>query len=363
MEISTGTTTGLSIYMPPANQVSVGQATTIKNTGSQTFTVLDSSGGTICTIAANQAINIFVTNNNTVAGTWDIVTLGSGGSSAANAASLAGYGLRADGSTLNADYPPSGIADGYTFSSSDLAQTKIWSGGYGNATLPPSVDVGANWFTLFKNNGTGVYTISTTGTETVDNQATVQYQPNYSSLIISTGTGYVTVGYGAYGNFFFTALTLPLTQGTTNLTVSQASSIIQEYTGSLTGNCVVVFPPVVNLYTIQNQTTANGYSITLTTGVSGGATVTVPASPNTISIICDGKNFFNANTTQSGTASVVSLAAGSAASPSLSFSSDPATGVYLPGVGTFGITAAGTSIATFGATGLTVPLGISGGTF
>lgn len=145
MEISAGSTSGLSIYMPPANQVSVGQATTIKNTGSQYFIVLDNTGGTICTITSNQAVNIFVTDNTTVAGTWDIVTLGSGGSSAANAASLAGKGLNATGSTLNVDYPPSGLTDGYTFLPSDLAQTKIWSGGFGAATLPTSSTIGANW--------------------------------------------------------------------------------------------------------------------------------------------------------------------------------------------------------------------------
>ena len=77
MQIS-ATTTGLSVYMPPANQISVGQDALIRNTGSNTFTVLDSSGGTIIAVAAGKAEYIYVTDNSTVAGVWGIINFGVG---------------------------------------------------------------------------------------------------------------------------------------------------------------------------------------------------------------------------------------------------------------------------------------------
>jgi hypothetical protein len=43
----TATTTSLSLIMPPATQVSVGQAVLIRNIGANTFIVKDNSGGTI----------------------------------------------------------------------------------------------------------------------------------------------------------------------------------------------------------------------------------------------------------------------------------------------------------------------------
>jgi len=367
MEITAGTTTGLSCYMPPANQVSVGQATLIKNTGTATFTVKTNTGTTIGTVASGLSIYIFITDNTTVGGTWDIINFGAS-ASAANASTLAGYGLYASSATLNVAYPVASVTSGYTFQSTDTAQTLVWSGGVGSATLPLSSAVGSNWFILFKNNGTGTFTISTSGSDTIDLQASTTYQPNSSSLIISTGSSYITVGLGIGSNFFFTALTLPITTGTYTLTTTQASSIIQEYTGSLIGNVTVVFPPVVNLYVISNQVTANGHTVTVTTGVSGGANAIIPAGQQ-VSLICDGKNFYNANTTQSGSGTVVTLVDGSASNPSLTFAAETNSGIFRAGAGTVSVSILGTDTIDVTAGALTVygsgtfTTGVFGGSF
>jgi len=135
----------------------------------------------------------------------------------------------------------------------------------------------------------------------------------------------------------------------------------------LTSNVTVTFPPVANLYVISNQTNASGYSFTVTTGVSGGATATVPASGQA-TLICDGKNFYNANTTQAGSISFA-LVNGNAGSPSLYFASETSTGIYRKGTGDFSITVLGTDVADFTSSGLNVlgsgnfTGGISGGTF
>jgi hypothetical protein len=135
----------------------------------------------------------------------------------------------------------------------------------------------------------------------------------------------------------------------------------------LSGNVTVTYPPVVNLYVISNQTSAGGYTLTVTTGIGGSATATVPASGQA-TLICDGTNFYNANTTQAGSISF-SLVNGSAASPSVYFGSETNTGIYRPGAGRFGISILGSLIADITASGLaitgtgTFSGGISGGAF
>ena len=108
----TATTTGLKLIMPPATQVSDGQSTLIRNVGSNTFTVVNQDLGTIVSIASGVAQYIYVTSNSTIDGTWQSVTFGAG-TSAANAATLAGYGLTAMGTTLNTATPVTTISSNY----------------------------------------------------------------------------------------------------------------------------------------------------------------------------------------------------------------------------------------------------------
>ena len=342
----------LSLAMPPGNQVSVGQDALILNSGAYTFTVKTYGfAGTIVSIAPGQAKYIYLTNTSTEAGVWGIIAYGVGTSSP-DASALAGLGLVASGSTLNQSHPTSGISSGATFATSQRAQTVIWSSGSGTVYLPSSATAGNNWFTLFKNNGTGTVTVGTTGGDLIDGVSSMNFSPNESAFLICTGSSYVTVGYGQSNLFGFTALVKPVTSGTYNLTTQEISNTIQEYTGSLSGNVTAVYPQVVNLYVISNQTTPNGYTLTITTGAVGGASVVIPAG-NQVTLICDGVNFLNANTIQAGATSV-SLVNGSAAAPSLNFSSESSTGVYRPGAGQFGISILGTNRAILSATGLTV---------
>jgi hypothetical protein len=129
--------------------------------------------------------------------------------------------------------------------------------------------------------------------------------------------------------------------------------------GNLTSNVVVTFPPVVNLYVISNQVTDNGYSFTVTTGL--GYTATIPPGQQA-TLICDGTNFLNANTTQAG-ASTVSLLDGTVGTPSLNFAAETSTGVYRSGAGHFNIAVGGSMAVDITSSGMKVPVGIAGGTF
>jgi hypothetical protein len=243
----------------------------------------------------------------------------------------------------------------------------IWSGGTTTATLPLATTTGDNWFVMFKNNGTGTVTIGTTSSQLIDGAVTKAFAPGESAFIVSTGTQYVTVGYGVSTQFEFGVLTKPVVSGTYTLTASEAANTIQVYTGTLTGNVTVIVPPVVNLYVISNQTSAGAFTLTISTGIVGGNTATVPASGQA-TLVCDATNILNANTTQAGGTSF-SLVNGSAASPSLNFGSETNTGIYRPGAGRFGVSILSNLVLDVTATGVSVTgsgnftTGVSGGAF
>lgn len=357
---------GLKLAMPPANQTSVGQDALVQNSGANTFIVTDFDGNTVVSIAPGESKYIWIEDNATTAGVWGIIAFGVGTSNV-DASVLAGAGLLASGTTLNQSHPTSSFVDMYTFTSNDRALVKVWSNGAGTATLPSAPTLGDNWFILFKNNGTGTMTISATGLETIDGSTSKIFQPNESAFIVCDGSQYMTVGYGVSNTFAFTALVKPVSSGAYTLSASEASNTIQEFTGVLTGNVTVTYPPVVNLYVVSNQTTAGGYSLTLTTGVLGGANAVIAAGQQA-TLICDGTNFFNANTTQAGATSL-SIVNGTAASPAINFSSEPSTGIYRPGAGQFGISILGSLVLAITASGIDVQgsgnftSGISGGVF
>ena len=364
------TTTGVSeLWMPPANQASVGQDALIRNVGGEDFTVMDFAGThTIVTVLVGEAQYIYITDNGTEEGVWGIIAFGIG-SSGQDAATLAGYGLLALGQTLNQSHPVTTFFANTTADTTFRAKTYVWTGGAGTLTLDSAVTLGNNWFVLIKNSGNGLLTVATSGGQLFDGSATVSLQQGDSCFICCSGTAFYSVGLGKSTLFNFTQLTKPVVTGSYTLTSSEASNVIQKYTGTLTGNVTIVVPQTVQVYYVTNQTdaTISGYTVTLSTGVAGGATATIPAGEQSI-LICDSVNLLNANTSLAGGTSV-SLVDGTVGTPSLSFGSEPNTGVYRPAAGEFGISILGSNLFTLSATGLTIngdgtfTGGISGGVF
>jgi hypothetical protein len=360
IEVS-ASTTGLKLIMPPATQVSEGQSALIRNIGANPFTVVTNTTlATIVSVASGVAQYVYVTNNTTVPGTWASVTFGAG-TSAANAATLAGYGLLATSTTLNQSYPLTSIYSNYFILDSDRASFLIWESGAGSMTLPSAATVGNNWFVMIRNNGTGILTINRTGSNTIDGNSSAQLQLAESFVLVSNGsTGYNSYGYGQSATFVYTQLSKVVTGGTVTLTVVEATNTIQEYTGVLTSNCTVILPPTVQLYSLQNKTTGS-FTLTFSTGAVGASTVTLPQNQTFIAI-CDGTNVYNAQTaTSSGTS--ITLQAGSVTTPSLNFLSNLTTGLYLPASNQIGFAVNGSTGMILSSTGLAVTNGISGGTF
>lgn len=356
----TATVASLELMMPPATQVSVGQSALIRNIGSNSFTVVDQDGNTIVSIASGIAEYIYVTDNTTVDGTWETVTFGAGTSSA-NAATLAGFGLQAISTTLNTATPVTAISSNYLISNVDRSSILVWTGGAGTFTLPGASSVGESWFIVAKNNGTGILTITPSGSDTIDSQANAQLQIEESFVLVSDGTNWVSYAYGQSAQFFFTQLTKVVTGGTVTLTAAEGANIIQEYTGTLTSNCTVILPPTVQLYSLKNSTTGS-FTLTFSTGVMGGTTLALPQN-QTIIAICDGTNVYSAQTATTSFITSLTLGNGSAAAPSLNFFGDTATGLYLAGSHQLGFAINGVSAGSLTASGLLLPVGVAGGQF
>jgi hypothetical protein len=357
----TATVASLSLLMPSAQQVSVGQAVIIRNNGSNTFTVKTATGVTIVSIASGIAQYIYLTDNTTDSGSWTTVTFGAG-TSAANAGTLAGAGLTAIGATLNQSYTPVAYYSNATIASSARATFALWTSGVGTLTLPSASSVGANWFINIRNNGSGILTIATSGSDLIDGNANKQLQLTESAQFVSTGSGWNTFAYGRSNTFAYTLLSLGVTGGTLTLTSAQAANQIQEYTGTLGSNQIIVVPQTVQLYFITNLCTNGSYSFTVKTSVGGGAVVTM-ASNSSLVLACDGTNVFNAASGASNTFTNLILGNGAASTPSLYFVGDSTTGLYLPTSGTFGISAAGVSMAQINSSQAYFPSGVQGGVF
>lgn len=360
----TATAANLNLLMPPATQVSVGQAVIVRNVGGLgafAFTVCDNSGNTIVNIplsasgSNSNTYYIYVTNNSSIAGTWASIAMGIGTSSA-TAGALAGYGLTAIGATLNTATNVNQVSSTYTFLNSDRASLYVWTGGAGTLTLPVASSVGAGWYVIVKNDGSGILNIAAQGSSTIDvTSTTIQVQLAYSAVVATDGTDWYTYALNPTSTFDFTQLYLTVTGGTVTLTSVQAQNVIQEYAGTLTSNCTIIVPPTVQMYSLRNITTG-AFTLTFSTGIVGGTTATLPQN-QTIIAICDGTNVYNAQTSTISFLNSLTIGNGSAAAPSLNFTGSTNTGLYLAATGQLGFTLSGVAAGQLTSSGLLLPVG------
>jgi hypothetical protein len=283
----------LTITLPEATLVSQGQDVFFTNKGAQTYTILDSSGATVATVAAGQVKYLYLTSNATDAGEWSVLILGVG-SSNLDAAALAGLGLKAITTTLNAaSVVTTDSTTPRTIATTDRAKTYVWTGGVGAYTLPLVTTATSDFFFEVRNQGSGVLTITPSGGELIDDSVSISLQLNESAIVHAGPTAWYTVGRGRNTQFDFTQLVKAVTAGTYTLSLTEAANVVQTYTGALSNNVTIVVPAVVQVYFVRNQTTGI-YNFRVQSPTPGDY-IDIPSDENAI-LFCDGTNVYNATT-------------------------------------------------------------------
>ncbi len=332
------TQTGVyNIFMPDSTAVSPGSSAIFRNTGTFSFSVKSLNGNAIATIAPGIAYFIYLTDNSTPDGVWSYVQFGAG-SSSADAAALAGLGLIAITTKLNTNFPVQLLTSNYVATDTDRASLFVWEGGTGTFTLPsPSaLNVGNGFYTAISNQSQllGLLTVLPNG-GTIDFDTQVILAPNQSAYFITDGVNWFTLIGGGGGSNQPVSVNSQDVSGGTNvtLTVEEAASLIQRYTGTLTANINVIAPLLPAQYYVYNQT-SGAFNLSFTVA-SGGANVYLVPQGTRAQFFCDGVNIFNVP-------SYIQFSPGTVSQPTITFSGDTNTGIYHPGSNNVAVTLGGT---------------------
>jgi hypothetical protein len=283
---------GFSIILPDAKKSGTGNTILFNNKGSAIFTVKNAGGVQVGTIAAGQIWQVYLTDNTTTNGVWQILQYGATTSSA-NASALAGTGIVAVGTLLSQSVPITAFNSSYTAGDTDRARMYNWTGAGGVLTLPDPTVVGNNWFMYLRNSGSGQISVTPPGSTTIDGTSPLAFQPGESSIIASDGSNFYTIGFGQAATFAFdyTVIDVP-GSGDFTLSGAQLNRVAYRFTGILTGARNIIIPATVQQYWIDNRTTG---SFTFTVKVSGTTGVTLTTNERGI-YYCDGSELLDADT-------------------------------------------------------------------
>lgn len=348
---------GLTFSFPAANQVSDGEDVLLRNVGAHTFTIADTGGNTLATLDAGVAKYFYLTDNSTEDGTWAVLTYGAG-SSSVDAGALIGYGIKAISSSLNQSHPVVDSATTTTITDTHRAKVFNYTGGMGTLPLTAVATLGDDFFFLLRNSGTGTLTVDPNGAEQIDGGTSIDLQPGESTLLVTSGAAWFSVGLGRSMQYNFTQLVYDISSGTPfTLTAAEASNKMLKFIGTPSGAVTVIVPAVVAVYYVFNRA-STAYSVTVKTASGAGSAV---SQGQRAIVMCDGTDVVSA---QSATVTTsLTLTDGSAVAPSVSFASQTNTGLFKSGTQDLGVTVDGVEVATFTDNGLQIPVGISGGTY
>jgi len=293
------------VYLPAANQASVGEVFLFRNTGTTLFTVVTSTGVVVANVGASQLWQVYMTSNTTASGVWAAYQFGSAVSTA-DAATLAGAGLKAITTTLNQAITVTTLNSAYTLGAAERAQFINWTGASSTIALTAAATLGQDWFCYIRNSGSSNITIDPALVELINGQSTLTLSPGNSFMVICDGTGFYTVGLSQAATSSFDYLSIDVA-GTGNYTLStfQLNRVSYNLFGALTGNRSIIVPATVQQYWITNATTG---AFTLTVKTAAGTGIVVPAGQAYI-LYCNGTNVVQGQTS-SGVTTPISIADG-----------------------------------------------------
>jgi len=363
-----------TIYLPEADQGTVGADILFRNLGSTTVTIADYAGANSVTLSSGNARYFYLTNNTTTGGVWGSVAFGAS-TSYADAAALAGAGLTTVNGQLATTQNVVDITSTPIINDASRGTTFNWNAGAGSYTLPSVQTLSTGWWIGFRNNGTGSLSITPTSPNLINGESTIVTNPGDSGFIFydSVGGGFITVGWVAPSAVTFNSATYDVDtiMGNTFSLISYAP-IIQTYiaqSGTRTQTLAVTLPAITQIYILVNNTNQTGYNITFKCQGSSQTPLILSAG-NIATVLSDGTNLYTLTSSSTG---LFYAANGTAGLPAYSFNNDTTTGMYLVGTGVLGLTANGTEIVNLDGSNAMQPAvnvlaslnakSISGGTF
>lgn len=293
------TTSGgaFSATLPDATLASTGASILFNSlsAGSDDFYVKDAGGSTIATISVGEQWMLYLADNSTAAGTWRALQFGAS-TATVQASALAGYGLTTTTSLLSQSMTVTTFSSTpRTVAVTDRASALIWNGsGSATVNLPAVATAGNNFFVAVRNASTGAVTVDGNGSETIDGATTLTLNPGDSTILVTDGTAWYTIGLGQDAVFAFDYTTISLTGAgaTYTLSGSELNRTAYKFTGTLSNDVEVVVPSTVQQYWVDNATSGS-FDVTLNT--SGGSAVGTTQGGRGI-FYCDGTNVVDADT-------------------------------------------------------------------
>lgn len=302
------TASGLTITLDDATNTSEGTAGLFNNVGSNQFSVLGSTGGTILTATSGAAWYAYLTDNSTAGGTWRTFQMGAGTSSS-SAAALAGLGLVAITTTLNQQYPPtSSSTTPLTLTTAERAGWMIWTGGAGAWTFSALATLTSGWFVNIVNQGTGAL-ILTPPSGTIDGAATKTLNPGDTAIVLTDGSNMFTLGFGQDAVYAFTyhSISVAGLSGTYTLSGTELNKTALKFTGAIAGNLDIIVPSTQQQYWVDNSTTGSfTFGVRTTTQATPG--VSIGNGSTRMILYCNGTDVVNADT--AGLSSPITIAQG-----------------------------------------------------
>lgn len=329
MEVSPSAA-GLSITLPDAREVSVGQNFIISNIGAHSFNLLTLTGITTWTLGVGEAYYFILKDNTTADGIWHDLTFGAGTSSA-TASSLDGYGLNArallpgNESLLNTQIRIKNInASPYNVTIEDYTSMLVWTGGTGSIILPKVVANPAAmdecppfYYISVNNSGTGQINVTPQPGVGIQGSLSLPVAIGQTLTVVAVGTpitvngiasSWFTLGFGQQNTTGVTVLNKDVSgAGTVDLTVAETSNLIQRYFGTLSGARLITFPANAGEWFIYNNTTG-AFALQIQLAGALGTIYTVAQNSRAI-FYSDGASLYNIPTDiGSGTVTLVSAA-------------------------------------------------------
>ncbi len=379
-----GSGTGAAIFMPNALYSSTLQSTIVYNQGDEDVSIYTFEGDLLIGVCQpGLAYFIGNTDNTSSNGNWNVfLTLGAGTSSViasdlidptvngstppeSNSGGLGAFGQYLKLNTKVYNY----AGTNYVGNASDRGTIVTWTAGSGNLTLGSSATLGNGFITGLQNRSItgGVISVYTASPDLLNGQpnsntsipSIIQLQPGESSFFITDGDGnwysflYSSNAEYAIGNI---SHSLASSGGAITVSAADASNQIQTFqdtyqTAPSTYPVVTVtFPAsLVQQYFINNLSTTNSLSVSI-------FQETVPAYIYTvlpgaaITTFTDGAHLYLSPNVIIN--EIIYLPNGSVGAPSLTFTNDTDTGLYLDITNScLAVSNNGTEVAAFKSTG------------